>query len=512
MTPKAAARPDAAGQRQAQVATLVLACLIALAIALRLWGIGGWNFEATEIFTYRDSNAQPRLTNPRPFIYFLNYYAVRPFIPLDELGLRLLPALFGILAVPAFYYVTRRLVGTRAALCGTLLLTVNPLLIFYSQFARYWSAVFLFSAIYPYAIYLGIREKDRRALAIGLVTGLLAVLAHPVSVLLVGGPAIWLMATYLRPRYLREAWTHRSLRWGALLAVILAVVVTVRLVPVLQSWITAHDKNPGSGQFLLRAPVAPGLKQILYLLAYVESLTLPFVLMGVLGIYLLWHERDRFLAGFLVSLAVFPTVFLSLISLRTPVSTYYLLPTAPVFFIGAGFFLDQLFDLGWRARHRWLLPATLTAVVLFAGAPTLFSMYRNGRRYDFRGVARWLEPRRTPNDIVFSDQPMVLAHYLRGSDVRKLRYDTIPLSRSVRNLRDSGREGATWIVAPAPAHALRTNLKQGGLAYWIYENCQLRNSIGRGRLDFRQQYLEVFQCPPGGTALGTRTDGATSRP
>ena len=170
--------------REGPLAAVLLAGLVGLAIALRFWRLGDWNFEATEIFTLRDS-LHPRITNPRPLSYLLNYHLVRPFVPLDEFGLRLVPALSGVLAIPAFYAVSRRLTSTRAALLGTLLLTVSELLVFYSQFARYWSLVFLLCTVYPYALYLGVRQRDRVALIIGLLTGVLAALAHPVSVLLV---------------------------------------------------------------------------------------------------------------------------------------------------------------------------------------------------------------------------------------------------------------------------------------------------------------------------------------
>jgi hypothetical protein len=38
-------------------------------------------------------------------------------------------------------------------------------------------------------------------------------------------------------------------------------------------------------------------------------------------------------------------------------------------------------------------------------------------------------------------------------------------------------------------------MKQGGMINWIYENCQLRNGIGVGRIDFRQDYLHIYRCP-----------------
>jgi hypothetical protein len=394
-----------------------------------------------------------------------------------------------------FYLVSRRLVGARAALFGTLLLTVSPLHVYYSQFARYWSLVFLLSSVFPYAIYWGIRERDRRALALGLVTGVLAAMAHPVSVLLVGGLVIWFLVSSLRFSDVTLWWGQKRVRWGILVVLIVAGVVALRFLPVLHGWIAEHDKKPGSGQFLLRSPNRQGVKQIVYLAAYVESLTLPVVLTALVGIRLLWQGRDRSLAVLLTSLSAFPVLFLTLISLRTPVSTFYLVPAAPVFFIGAGVFLERLFETDWGLRPRWLLPACVAVVVMAAGAPTLISQYRDGRRYDFRSVAHWLEPRLAPSDVVFADQHMVLAHYLPGTPVQRLR-DPAPLAQTLGALHQAGSGGTLWIVSPIPSHALRTSPEFGGLNRWIYENCQLRNTLGVGRLDFRQNYLQVYRCPP----------------
>ncbi|MFL5546046.1 MAG: hypothetical protein ACJ8AQ_00695 [Gemmatimonadales bacterium] len=478
-----------------RTATLLLGALVLFGFVLRFWRLGAWSFESDEVFLLRDS-IHPTLRNPRPLLYFLNHYVVAPLTPLNEFGLRLLPAVFGVLAIPAFYAVSRRLVGTRSALFATFLLTVSPLLVIFSQFARYWSLVFLLCAVYPYALYLGVRERDRGMLILGIITFVLACLAHPASVLLIGGPGLWLAFTYLRPSYIRWAWNQKLVRWGMIAAVVLAVVIALRFVPVLLRWVSIHDTMGAFGQYLLAPKLAPGLKQLKYLLAFAEGLTLPVTLTGAVGLYLLAKSGKRTLAIYLAGLALFPIVFLSLVSLRTPVSTYYLLPTTPVFFIGTGVFLNRILEMDWGFRARWLMPATALLLILDAGMPTLISQYRNGRRYDFKAAARWLEKRVTPNDVIFSDQPVAMGYYLPKMEVQQLRFNTEPLTQSMQRVQGGGREGTLWIIAPAPAHAFRTNLRQGGLAAWMYSNCQLRNSLGTGRLDFRQQYLQVFQCPP----------------
>lgn len=487
------ATPTTSDRRERLDHLVLLAGLVILASVLRFWHLGAWNFQATEMFTLRDS-LSPKLTNPRPLGYLLNYYLVGSFRPLDEFGLRLLPAVFGVLAIPALYLVCRRLVGTRAALYSALLVAVSPLNIMWSQLARYWSLVFLLCAIYPYALYLGIRERNRRWLALGCVSGVLAVLAHPMSVLLLGGLGVYLVAS-LWGKDLLGLWSQKAVRWTVVLGMALIAAILVRFVPMLQSWISIHDSPLRHGQFLRHPPVVQGLRQIAYVLIYVESLTVPVVLSAIAGIYWLWQGGDRPVARLLTSLAAFHIGFVTLLSLRTNVSQYYLLPSAPVFYLGAGIFIDQLFRVNAPWRPHWLLPAIMVAMSIAAGAATLISDARDGRRYDFRGSAHWIAPRLGPTDIVFSDQPMVTAHYLPQQPVRHLILDVGVLKDAMDELRRAGGGGALWIVAPAPSHAYRPTMKKGGMIRWIYDNCQVSNRIGVGRIDFRQHYLDIYHCP-----------------
>jgi mannosyltransferase len=477
-------------------ATAVLAGLTLLALVLRFYRLGAWSLESDEVFMLRDSVAL-KLTNPRPLMYLLNHYVVAPVLALDEFGLRLLPAVFGVLSVPVFYLLARRLVGPRAGLIGAFFIATSPLFVYYSQFARYWTLVFMLCAVFPFALYLGIRDANRRMLALGAVTGGLALVAHPVSVLLLAGIAAWVILTYGRREVLAQLWQRRLVRFGLLATVVVVLLVVIRLVPVLQGWIAAHDVVPESekgGEFLLRTPSGPGVKQISLLLAYVQNLTPPLVLAAVLGIYMLWETRTRSLALFLVCLWTIPTALILLIQLRTAVSPFYLIPPIPVVFLGAGVFLDRLIDPGSGLRPRWLLSAAVGVMIFLSGAPTLASQYRDGKRWDFRGASRWLDERLSAGDVVIADQPQVVSFYLPRTDVRRLIAEPERLAQAAGEAR--ARNAVLWLVSPAPSHAFRTNPRIGSLNQWIYTHCQLRNTIGVGRLDFRQNFLQIYRCPP----------------
>ena len=77
--------------------------------------------------------------------------------------------------------------------------------------------------------------------------------------------------------------------------------------------------------------------------------------------------------------------------------------------------------------------------------------------------------------------------------------DPVRLGQAASVLHQSGRGGVLWIVAPAPSHAFRTNPGLRRLNGWIYDNCQLRNTLGVGRVDYRQNFLKstaVRRWPP----------------
>jgi hypothetical protein len=493
MPSRVGVRSSSVGRRPALTPAMIVAVLTVLALALRAWRLGDWSFEGDEVFTLRDS-LNPRLTNPRPLIYFLNFYLVRPLLPLDEFGLRLLPVIFGTLAIPVLYLVARRLVGTRAALFGALLLAVNPIQVHHSQTARYWSLVFLFCSVYPFALYLGLRERNRGWLILGVLTGALAILAHPTAGLLVGGLALF-WATSLRRESLIRVWQSRTARWGVAVGIVLLTIIGWHYLQVLYSWIFVRPRHVGGEEHLLHSPGGPWIKQVSIILSYTEGLTPALMLIAALGIYVLWRSQSRDLALLFISLFVFPTAFILLLSFRTAVSTTYLVSTTPIFFLGAGVFLDRLAGIEWELRPRWLLPALVTTLVILGGLPTLLSQYRDGRRNDFRGAARWLDQRLGPGDVVFSDQYRTLSHYLKRGEARRLVADPAPLIQSVRGLDQAGAGGALWIVKPAAAQGgHRTNPGLGTLQGWIYQNCQLRNSIGVARLDFRQNELEIYSC------------------
>ena len=117
----------------------LLAAITALALALRLIGVNSdlWLDEITTVQIYSQASllhiiASYTSTNN----HLLNTLLVKLAVAWagnQEWAIRLPAALFGVVTIPAFYWVARLALSRRASLCAALLLTVSYHHIFFSQ-------------------------------------------------------------------------------------------------------------------------------------------------------------------------------------------------------------------------------------------------------------------------------------------------------------------------------------------------------------------------------------------
>ena len=94
-----------------------------------------WDMVGTQI---KELEAAP------PLFYVLEWGAAQA-LGTGEVALRLLPALFGVAAIPFAYLAGKELVSERAGVAAAALVAVNPLLVWYSQEARAYSVLVLLS-------------------------------------------------------------------------------------------------------------------------------------------------------------------------------------------------------------------------------------------------------------------------------------------------------------------------------------------------------------------------------
>ncbi|HEX8646068.1 MAG TPA: glycosyltransferase family 39 protein [Thermoleophilaceae bacterium] len=190
--------------------------------------------------TVPESEATP------PVFYVLEWLAVQLF-GTGEVGMRLLPALCGVLTVPALYLTGALAASRRVGLAAAALAAVNPLLVWYSQEARAYAPMILLVAI-SLACLAAVARGGGRRWAVGWAVASAAALAtHYFAAFVVMAGALWLLRS--RAHDLRTR----------LAAVAVPSAVGLALVPLAlhQSEAVGDEGAVGPGSLLERLAAIP---------------------------------------------------------------------------------------------------------------------------------------------------------------------------------------------------------------------------------------------------------------
>jgi mannosyltransferase len=460
---------------------VILAALFGIAVALRSYRLTYWNIEGDEINTLRDSLSLPGFFNSaKPLIFFLNHYLVAPWTELDEFGLRILPALFGILAVPAMYWLGRRTLGVSVGLFAALLVTFSPWHLYWSQYARYYSLVFLLSAGFPLLLYLGLRDRNARLLVAGLATAMAGMLAHASTGLLLVTFGVWLALTAVPRADLRRSTTRWTLVTGGLIGAVIVGLVLYRLLPQLIRW--------------NNLPQDWGHNSVSLLLSYVDWLSPIVLLFGIAGTAWMWRDGERALASLFAVTVTLPLVLVGVLSFFVPVSTAYVFCTTPLVFVACAYFLDRLTSVGPRVKGTGIVVTASILAIIAAGGPHIFSHFRDGSRLDFRGAAEHLRRHAVETDVLLSDQPRVLAYYLSDQPVQQFERATASLAAAAERARQISEDGEIWIVAAIRRRGGFSDIDLGAARDWVRDHCTLSESFFEPRLDYKYNELQVYRC------------------
>jgi mannosyltransferase len=183
----------------------MLAGIVALAAALRFATLdvqSYWFDEATTVHLLRMDlgdmlRAIPNSESTPPLYYVVAWFWTKLF-GTGEVGLRSLSALAGTATVPIVYAIGARMVTARAGLVAALLVAANPLLVWYSQEARAYALLVLFSSLTLLVLPRALEPGARRTLAAWAVFGALAVATHYFAVFLLAPQAVWLLCRHGR--------------------------------------------------------------------------------------------------------------------------------------------------------------------------------------------------------------------------------------------------------------------------------------------------------------------------
>jgi len=329
-----------------------------------------------------------------PPLYFVCLWCWRHIFGTSAVDMRTLSALAGTLTIPVVFAVADRLVGRRAAVVTTLLVAVNPVLLYYSQELRMYSLLVLLCGLGLLACVVALETPSKRNLSLWATVSVLALATHYFAALAVFPQAALLLLDAGR-RHVHRRRTVVAVGATAVSLVPLAALLVhqygrgysyvqgVLTSPFVLQPFTARTAASGNvaAQIEQQVLIGPGGPAKYHL-------TLLVSLIFLLGIGLLLRLRlPRLRAAELAVLLTLPGVVMALgfLALHIGLDGRYLLPVAvpAAIVIGCGLGSARSGKLGLAAT------ALLCGVWLLVGISSA-SESRFGSREDTRGAARAL--------------------------------------------------------------------------------------------------------------------------
>jgi mannosyltransferase len=136
-----------------------------------------------------------------PPLYYVFAWGWSRVFGTGEVGLRSLSALIGTLTVPLAYFATLELISRRrVALLAAALVALNPYLVWYSQEARSYALMVLFTTVAFLYFARSLKRPSPGSLAMWALASALAICSHYFAAFLIAPEAVWLLMSGPRRR------------------------------------------------------------------------------------------------------------------------------------------------------------------------------------------------------------------------------------------------------------------------------------------------------------------------
>jgi hypothetical protein len=405
----------------------LLAAITLLTAAFRFYKLGAWSFWIDEMYTI--NHALAHFSTPQLILDHIpparNWIPVSVMLTaqvfnawgINEFNARLVAAVFGILTIPALYFPIKKIFNTRVALITILLLALSSWHLEWSQNARGYTALLLFSWLALFAFYFGL-EKDRASYFVGFFAFLyLSASERLIALFILPALVLYLlMLKYLpieKPAGLRAKNIY-----------ILCTPILLFGVYEIYSLIRSGESILGAimteiiGTFFGK-PIENPLTQTIF---QVSKLGVPLFALALLSAVYVWKQRTR--AGWFFMLnAIVP---FSLVILVTPfmfTEERYAFVTLPAWLVLAAIGIDELLVKG--KKFETILQFGLLFVLLAdaLGADLLYYRIHHGNRWDNRLAFSIVQTNFQEGDMVVSTFSETGNYYLNRDDV--VRWDDI---------------------------------------------------------------------------------------
>ena len=437
------AGPGAQGQ---VLQYLLLALIIFIGAALRFYKLGEWSFWSDEMFTVEGKEDGFNYTFLRQSLSLELIQITVGLFGINEWNARLVPALIGLVSIPALYFPIRKMFNPTVSLAAALLLAVSPWHLYWSQNARFYVALLLLYNLALLAFYFAL-EDDRPLyyllslvlLGLAVKERLLALFFIPV---ILGYLVSLVILPFEKPVGLRR-WRNLVL-FFMLPSLILALLFARPYLLNFSGWMYGFGFANNSPLWLLTG--------------IVFYLGVPTVCAGGLGALYLLRQKSR--AGLLLSLgAGAPVLLLVAVAPFHYTANRYVFMILVSWLILAAVAAVELL----RQAPQTIKVLAMSALVLLLLDPLvsniLYYRYQNGNRDNWKGALTWVREHKQDGDLVVTMNRELGDYYLQDKTIHFQELD-------ITDIADNGTRA--WFVEDM---TVQTSLPE--VSAWLEQNARL---------------------------------------
>ncbi|MDR0608896.1 MAG: hypothetical protein LBG58_02205 [Planctomycetaceae bacterium] len=503
---------------------IITIILIVLALFLRFYKLGEWSFDIDEVATQIEVRSffdhqplpesiknhpahhsdleksqfyrLPRLICGAHFVHWVN----NRLFGEDEWGSRVLMAVMGALSVGFAFLLGRSLLGFSGSLILAFLILLSPELVFYSQYARFYSQAFLFIEI---VFLLGGHVAVNRSVTTALVlapTSLIMILSHSLSgfiwgILLCGLLVDFFFSGQSDPNQFNiktktnsflSKIPYRIVFILGIWSIMLFMIFLFHIMPLIKSW----------NNYDMIWRISP----IDSVLTFASIFGQPYMILCVLAwIFVLFHLRNTGW-GYWLFCASACGLVIFLLPLKIVFYSWYGHLFAFPLLVILALFIDHIGQLLAQSQERYgrCCGIVWCCFMVLLNISTLNNYYKNGNRDDIRSACRYIKQEWQLGDQLFCSSSMEIVNtYIPINGVpitlrsKEIHEHLQQIFDEIKKNNEKDNHSRFWIILKRD-HYLSLDKKA---RHWIDKHCQYEGSFGNFRYD-SPKYLDVFLCSP----------------
>ncbi len=342
--------------------------------------------------------------NP-PLFYWIEHLML--ILGNNEVVLRFVPALLGVLTIPLIYFAGKEFMDRNVGIIAAAAFAFSPFLIFYSQEARSYSMMLFFVAFALVFYFKALKNNDLKNWALFGVLSALAFWSHFYAFVIIA--SLILYALFLQIRNFKK--NIQNLKMIALSIVLFVILCFPLILLAIQLFATRTSSAPAFGIQGLGI-ISETFRELSGFSDISMFLLLILFIIGVIQAFLI----DKNKGIFLVTLTFLTFVISFILSYKMPMVPRYLIFFNTVFFIGIAISYKLFYSL---INNRGIVYGFI-AILLIISVPMLVNYYSGYSKEDWRGFSGQIQQMTKPGDIVvvvpgYISQPLNY-YYANASD------------------------------------------------------------------------------------------------